>query len=68
MTNKTYIQTNLLGKTVTLSETGIQRWPADIGKQGTIASVYLDEDNHPKYTIRLNEGKLLDMYSHDFVI
>lgn len=64
---KQNIQTNLLGTQIVISINAKDRFPQYIGHHGEIASVYLDPDGSPKYTIRLNDGNLIDVYSHDFI-
>ena len=65
---KQSIQTNLLRTPVKISETAFGEVSEHKGKHGVIASVYLDKEGNPKYTIRLDEGILVDTYSHNFVI
>lgn len=72
---KQTIQTNLLGTSVkmkAIEHNSINAYYSEgdeyAGKFGTIASIYLDRDGDPKYTIRLNEGNLIDVYAHQFLL
>jgi hypothetical protein len=60
---KTTIQTSLLNKRVEMVNT-YPKWGK--GDQGHIASVWVDDEGHPMYTISLDKGQLINTWDWAF--
>jgi len=72
MAKKQAIQTNLLGRKVSIGGTGLANFgppPFAANQDGEIVTVFYGNDGELKYTILVTKaGKLVDLYPHDFLI